>query len=119
VLDFSGFNNTFGIGLHKAKGAFIRHLKFNDVWNYTFPGAYEFYNISLSSFTDEVCRDNRYSSYAGIVIDPFGPFVSSDGGYLRLSFYYFDTELAGSTSVTLEDVFIINFVIGFITSLNG
>jgi hypothetical protein len=118
VLDFSGFNNTFGIGLHQAKGASIRHLMLNGAWKYNVPSAYEFYNTPLGSFTDGVCRDSRYSPYAGIVIDPFGPSLPSDGGYPGLSSHYFGSN-GGSTGVTLEDVFIINFVIGFISSPNG
>lgn len=118
VLDFRGINNTFGIGLHQAKGASIKRIKLWGAWNYTFTDAYTFYNATLHDFTDGVCRDTEFSPYAGIVIDPFGPSVPADGGYPGLSAYYHGSE-AGSTGVTLEDVFITNFVVGFITSPNG
>ena len=118
VLDFRGINDTFGIGLHQTKGASIKRIKLWGAWNYTFPDAYTFYNTSLGAFTDGVCRDETYSPYAGIVIDPFGPSVPADGGYPGLSAYYYGSD-GGSTGVTLEDVFITNFVIGYITSPNG
>ncbi len=124
ILDFRSFNNTFGIGLHRTKGSSIKNIKVMGAWNYTFPGAYTFYNTPLSAFTDGVCRDSQYSPYAGIVVDPFSPAVPTDGGYPGLNAggpvnYYRGSTTAGSTGVTLEDVHIDGFVIGFITSPNG
>ncbi|HVW58873.1 MAG TPA: hypothetical protein VHC48_02520, partial [Puia sp.] len=60
ILDFRSFNDTFGIGLHRTKGSSIKNIKVMGAWNYTFPGAYTFYNTPLSAFTDGVCRDSQY-----------------------------------------------------------
>ena len=118
VLDFSGFHDTFGIGFQTTKGSAIRHLKLIGAFNYIFTDAYTFYNTSLVSYTDGVCRDSGFSPYAGIVVDPFGPSVPSDGGYPGLTAYYRGMP-EGSTGLELDDVFFANWVIGFITSPSG
>jgi len=122
ILNFAGFHDTFGIGLHRTKGSSIKNIKLAGAWNYKFPDqAYTFYNLPLSAFTDGVCRDTTNSPYAGIVIDPFSPTVPAapDNGYPGLTSYYRGSDTGGSTGVTLEDVHIDSFVIGFITSPNG
>ncbi|HCL84908.1 MAG TPA: hypothetical protein DIC22_13090 [Chitinophagaceae bacterium] len=118
ILDFSSMKNGFGIGIQGGKGVEIIGLKLIGGWNYKFPGAYRFYNTPLSSFTDSICRDTRYSPYFAIVIDPFGPSVPSDGGYPGLSAYYRGSN-NGSTGTYIADCYMRNWVGGIITSPNG
>jgi hypothetical protein len=127
IINFSSRKNSFGIGIQSGKGSSIKNIKMIGGFAApTYASSYAFYNATLASFTDGVSRDTTYSPNAAIVVDPFGMTVPSDGGYPgndaygnSLSVYYRAASTAGSTGVSLEDVFMTNWVIGFITSPNG
>jgi len=118
ILDFQGMKDGFGIGIQAGKGVEIKGLKLIGAWDYKFPGNYAFYNTDLGKFTDNKCRDTRYSPYFAIAIDPFGPSVPHDGGYPGLSVYY-RGQTNGSTGTVIEDCYFTNWVGGIITSPNG
>lgn len=122
------FTNTFAIGIQNGKGCKIRKLKITGL--FTPPGSADrkkFFNTSFENFKDNVCRDSRFSPYAGIVIDPFTNLSSdkmpADSGYPGLTAYYgmynsYSTQ-TGSTGIEIEEMIINNFVVGICSSPNG
>lgn len=118
ILDFESMTDGFGIGIQAGKGCEIHGIKLIGAFNYVLTSAYNFYNSTLQNFTDGKCRDSRFSPYAAVVIDPFGPSIPADSGYRELaSFYKGSTN--GSTGTVIEDCYFTNWVIGIITSPNG
>lgn len=125
---YPSFNNTFAIGIQNGKGCKIRKLKIKGLFSP--PNSndrHKFFNTSFENFTDNICRDSRYSPYAAIVIDPFTNLSSnkipSDGGYPGLLSYYglfnrFSTN-TGSTGIEIDEMIINNFVVGICSSPNG
>ena len=115
------FNNTFAIGLQTNKGTIIRGLEIRGKYKmgYTLQ---KHYLTELKDYkADTLCRDQPYSPYAGIVIDPFSHYIPSDGGYPGLESYYRGANAgrAGSTGVRIEDCTVDKFVVCFIVSPNG
>ena len=82
----------------------------------TFPDYPEM--MTDANWVTGTCRDERYSPYSGIAIDPFGSSVPVDGGYPGLSAYYANPN-SGSSDIMFENVKVTNFVTGFIISPNG
>lgn len=121
------FTNTFAIGIQDGKGCKIKKLKL--IGRFVPPNTndfYKFYNTSFENFTDGICRDSRYSPYAGIVIDPFTNLINQmppDGGYPGLASYYGKanglTTQSGSTATEIEELSIKSFVVGICSSPNG
>ena len=125
----TSFKDAFAIGIQLGKGCKIRKLKFTGLFKVPqFANTKDFYNASFEKFIDPQCRDNRYSPYAAIVIDPFSHGSEStlpEGSqYPKLQQYYGnkinDGEIrGGSTGTELEELNITNFVVGICSSPNG
>ncbi|MDP4213694.1 MAG: hypothetical protein Q8918_18335 [Bacteroidota bacterium] len=113
------FDNAFGIGFQLAKGASLSGIKMIGQWSYKFPGAYAFYNSTVTNFNDGHSRNAYYSPNAAIAVDPFGTHIPSDGGYPGLSTWYRGSGTGGSTGVQLTNLFLSKWNIGIITSPNG
>lgn len=62
-------------------------------------------------------RDQPFSPYAGIAIDPFCNGVPTDGGYPGLSSYY--TANTGTSGVFLTNVKCAGFIVGVTVSTSG
>jgi hypothetical protein len=119
VIDFNGNTSDFGIGIQVGKGCRIIGLELVGGFKPPVLTGFDFFNCSFSNFTDHVSRDQGYSPYAGIVIDPFGYSVPSDGGYPGYTSFYRGNSSGGSTGIEITDCFVSNFVVGLITSPNG
>lgn len=121
------FTNTFAIGIQRGKGCKVRKLKLIGKFEPPFKGdKMKFYNAAFEEFTDGVCRDNRTSPYAAIVIDPFTNSPASkldpSGYYPGLAAYYGTNALSaqsGSTGTEIEEMSIDGFVVGICSSPNG
>ncbi len=125
--------SCFAIGIQIGKGVKISHMKLKGIFQPPFQsGGYNFFTSSFNSFTDGVCRDQPNSPYSAICIDPFSSALPGDGGYLLSgsnnsiygpsgtgSWYRGTQGDGGSTGCTFEDLFITNFVMGFIFSPSG
>ena len=106
------FNNTFAIGLQNNKGTIIRGLEIQGKYKHTYDIKKHYLTELIDNKnqfiyrSDTLCRDSKFSPYAGIVIDPFSHYIPSDGGYPGLSFYYRGQNAgrSGSTGVRIEDV---------------
>lgn len=130
------FNNTFAIGIQRGKGCKVQKLKLygkfippdsnNDPYNY--------FNLPFDEFKDvaagEPARDEVFSPYAGIVIDPFTNYTTDTAGLSKGKFYpglekeygaSNDRRYAGSgsTAIVVSDVMIAGFVVGILSSPNG
>jgi hypothetical protein len=71
-----------------------------------------------STFVVNGCRDNRYSPYAGICIDPYFPSVPDTERYPGQSSYYIISG-GTSSSITIEGCLINGFVTGIVLAPNG
>lgn len=121
------FTNGFAIGIQRGKGCKIRKLRITGLFkppNTNDP--LKFYNTSFEKFTDGVCRDNRYSPYAAIVIDPFTNAsknaIDTADFYPGLTSFYGEINgpsvQSGSTGTEIEEMSINNFVVGICSSPN-
>ena len=112
------FNNTFAIGIQLGKGVLIKDLMITG--RFTFPNTLnpiQVDTLAFSEWTDGSSRDNRFSPYAGIVIDPFSDsavYGKQGDMYPGLHAYYNCPKLGrgGSTSVQVVGCSIRNFVVG-------
>jgi hypothetical protein len=131
ALDFTGGNEqNFGLAIQGGKGVQIKGLKFFGGFQPPNNAVdYDFFSQSFAAFTDRVSRDQIYSPYAGIVIDPFAhtyPPGGSSAGYPGFNGqgtspqYYRGTSGTGtSTGTIITDVYVTNFVVGICNSPNG
>jgi hypothetical protein len=74
--------------------------------------------LSPTHFTGS-WRDDRYSPYCGIAIDPAAPSKPSGGGYPGLSDLYNSDYAGGSSNWLIENVHIRNFAVGIAVSPGG
>ncbi|MEO8770582.1 MAG: hypothetical protein ABI402_10870 [Ferruginibacter sp.] len=121
------FNNSFAIGIQRGKGCKVRKLRITGQFKPPAPATQmEYYNIEFKDFTDKLCRDNRFSPYSAIVIDPFTNVPNSkedtSNYYPGLHKYYGSngrSRQSGSTATEIEEVSISGFVVGICSSPNG
>ena len=117
--------NGFAIGIQNGKGCKVKGIQFIGKFKPPFASDRKaFFKCRFEDFKDSICRDSRYSPYAGIIIDPFtngNVPLPTDGGYPNLSKYYGSTlpNTSGSTATEIEECQIKGFVCAFISSPNG
>src|SRR6185437_10194448 len=111
------FNNSFAIGIQMGKGVLIRDLMITG--RFVFPNTLneiQVDTLAFSEWTDGSSRDNRFSPYSGIVIDPFSDstvYEHSADMYPGLHAWYArGMDRGGSTSVEVVGCSIRNFVVG-------
>jgi len=111
------FNNTFAIGIQLGKGVLIKDLMITG--RFTFPNtlnAIQVDTLAFNEWTDGSSRDNRFSPYSGIVIDPFSDsavYENKQDMYPGLHPYYCPgLGRGGSTAVQVVGCSIKNFVVG-------
>ena len=113
------FNNTFAIGIQNGRSIRLKDLLITGLNDFS---ASVSSNPSLyainSTYVTAGCRNSRYSPYAGIVVDPFGISIPSDGGYPGLSSYYVSSA-SGSGGIEFIGVACSYFVTGIVLSPNG
>lgn len=118
------FNNTFALGIQRGKSVKIRGLYFQGVAtgnSIFFPsgGSYAaFVQRPFATYMGGLCRDSRYSPYAGIVIDPFNTGLPADGGYPGLSAYYRGSP-GGSSEIYIGDCRMDGFTVGVAMGIAG
>lgn len=109
--------DTFAIGFQNARSCSIQNILIVGAYSYT----KTFKDIAEGDTNDWAAtgvRDEQFSPYAGISVDPFATSVPADGGYPGLSSYYI-ASAAGSSGVSVRNCYITNFVVGFSISNNG
>jgi len=111
------FNNSFALGVQLGKGVLIKDLIFRG--KFIFPNRLNVIQVdtlAFSEWNDGSTRNNNFSPYAGVVIDPFSDsaaFPSSSDLYPGLHAYYpAGMNRSGSTDVRIEECSISNFIVG-------
>ncbi|MHA4809741.1 glycosyl hydrolase family 28-related protein [Flavitalea flava] len=126
---YTNFRDTFAIGIQQGENCEIANLNILGKFEppaVTGPVEYSWYSLTLDQFTDGVSRDNRYSPYSGIVIDPFtnGQDLPLPGGmanaYPGFTDWYSGDRGSnnGSTAISIKNCMIFNFVVGICSSPN-
>lgn len=114
-------NNNFGFGFQKGKGVRVANIYFRGVnqLNYTALTAHN----SATTYLVNGSRDNRYSPYAGIVIDPFGnpalSGITEADKYPGFTDKYTQPGNGGSTDFEFENIIVDGFTVAWICSPNG
>ncbi len=114
--------DTFCFGIQLGKGIRIRKLYMQGQNSVTFANPYLAYTSSESSYVINGCRDNQYSPYSAIAIDPFGRTgtVIEANRYPGYSAEYTAGHTnGGTTDVKIEDCRIHGWVCGVVLSPNG
>lgn len=110
--------DTFAIGFQNCKSGGVKSMVITG--QYVPPSFFmtllEFYNTAFDDYIDPNTRDERYSPYAGIVVDPWrasGGITTPDGGYPGMSIYYTqgDSDGSGSSGLVFKDLYISGFVV--------
>lgn len=123
------YKDRFAVGIQLGKGCKIRKITFTGLFQPpSFNTQNDFFNCPFEKFTDPSCRDERYSPYAAIVIDPFShggeEKLPKNAGYPMFQKYYgknpmYNNPSSGSTGTELEELKIGGFVVGIASSPNG
>jgi hypothetical protein len=117
------FKDKFAIGVELGKGNRISKLKIMGGFKPPFADKFTFYQSTFDQFKDPDCRDQNFSPYAAIVIDPFSNSsgqIPPDGGYPGYASWYRGSGgVNGSTGISIEDVSIEGFVVGICSSPNS
>jgi hypothetical protein len=129
IIDASGIPNTFAIGYQMARSSVIKGLVIRGVFNpdFSLRGGYRGY--VETPYADWAIgfnnvRDNRYSPYSGIVIDPFRntDSLTEPDRYPGLESYYRGIAKyagSGSSAVRIEECRISGFTVDIMLSPNG
>lgn len=113
------FENTFGIGIQQGKGCRISNLTVNG--NFSFPltlGIISVDTMTAAQWTDGVARQDKYSPYTGIVVDPFSDSTAyplNSDMYPGLHAYCpAGMGTSGSTDITISNCNVNQFVVGIL-----
>lgn len=110
--------NTFAIGLQTARSCTIENLLIEGGRVDGSKSSYQIATFDVTQWAVPGVRDEVYSPYCGIVIDPFGTSVPIDGGYPGMSSYY-KASAAGSSGVSIRNCYIYYFVVNVMISPSG
>jgi hypothetical protein len=114
-------SSDFGIGIQKGKTMAIRNIAFSglNVAGYSI-STYNMGNTTTADFLTAGLRNNRYSPYAAVVIDPFATAsVLSANRYPQRTALYTEVNNSGSTAIAVEGCFFRGFAVGIMNSPNG
>ena len=114
----ANFVDTFALGIQNARAVSISNITFNGQNTFSNGDPTNSSLMTNSTYVTNGCRDSQYSPYAGIVVDPFGTSVPSDGGYPGFTSYY-AASAGGSSGLSFRNVTVSAFVVGMLFSPNG
>lgn len=105
-------NNSFCLALQEVYGAVVENLAFegSNMLNYSLKQAFD----PASKYIKSNQRDNRYSPYAGLVLDPFRDNVPEADRYPDFKTFYTNHSNGGSTSSTFRNMSISGFVVNIL-----
>lgn len=110
--------DTFGLGIQTARSCTVQNILFVGAFSAANKSYTDIVLGDVNDWEQTGVRDERYSPYAGITVDPFGDAIPVDGGYPGLSAYYMPSA-SGSSGISIRNCYISNFVVGFSISNNG
>lgn len=114
--------DTFCFGIQLGKGIRIRKLYLQGRNSVAFANPYLAYTSAESAYVINGCRDNAFSPYSAIAIDPFGRTgtVIEANRYPGYSAEYTPAHTnGGTTDVKIEECRIQGWVCGVVLSPNG
>ncbi|MDF2191816.1 glycosyl hydrolase family 28-related protein [Paraflavitalea sp. CAU 1676] len=110
--------DNFGLAIQRGKGCIVEYLTIQgpNVLNYPLATAW---NASTSYKINSSIRDNAYSPFAGIVLDPFHSNVNGTDRYPGFESYYAAvTGNGGSTDCKFLNCSVNGFYVGIILTPN-
>ena len=115
---YSTDSTNFVIGVQGARAVILRNLYlagYNRTYN---PGIAQIITNTVDNWRDQYGRDNRYSPFSAIVIDPFKTTAPTGGGYPGFSSQYSNSHSL-SSNILIENVIIRYFPVGIMVSPSG
>lgn len=110
----ANFKDDFAIGIQGGKNCLIEGLAITGKFNPTY-GTYKAFVDDAKNYAtfgaSQLCRDSRYSPYAGVVIDPFCPVAPPDGGYPGMTSWYRGAVGAAGSAININACRINGFVV--------
>jgi hypothetical protein len=113
-------NDNFALCIEMGKGCSVENLQILGQNTISYGWA-EIPNTPAASYIINGCRPNRYSPYAGIVLDGFSSATAGVNRYPRIpvSYYTQRTNNSGSTDCRFSNITVSGFVVNICLSPNG
>lgn len=111
-------NDNFAIGIQGARLCVIRDLYIAGLGRTYNPTITQIISNTKAQWATQYGRDDRYSPFSAVVVDPFKTTAPSGGGYPGFSGQYSNSH-ALSSQVVLERVVMRYFVVGSMISPSG
>jgi hypothetical protein len=111
-------STNFVIGIQGARSCAVRNMYLRGKGSSYNPTPAQIIQNTKAQWRTQWGRDDRYSPFAGIVIDPFKTTAPTGGGYPGFSAQYSNSH-ATSSAVIIENVVIRYFPVGIMVSPSG
>ena len=111
-------STNFVIGIQGARSCMVRNMYLRGKGSSYNPTPTQIIQNTRAQWRAQWGRDDRYSPFSGIVIDPFKTTAPTGGGYPGFSDQYSNTH-ATSSAVIIENVVIRYFPVGIMISPSG
>jgi hypothetical protein len=111
--------NAPGVNFQASKGCEFEKIEIVGAANLP-TDAQSLFTGTFATFNDATCINNQFGVYAGVTLEAVGNNGMPSGGYTALSSKYTSTGAgSGSTGFYMHDFAISNFIVGFVSSVNG
>lgn len=115
---FCNHNDNFAFGIQGARSCVIRDMYIAGLGRSYNPTITQVISNTKAQWATQYGRDDRYSPFSAVVVDPFKTTAPSGGGYPGFSAQYSNSH-ALSSQVVLERVVMRYFVVGSMISPSG
>lgn len=112
-------NTSFAIGIQGARSCTIKGFYIRGLGSSYNPTIQQVIQNTDSDWATQYGRNDRYSPFGGIIIDPFTTSAPPGGGYPGFSSFYVAGGGGFSTNVLVEDVVIRYFIVGIAITPSG
>jgi len=111
-------NDNFAFGIQGARACVIRDLYLAGLGRSYNPTITQVITNTKTQWSTQYGRDDRYSPFAAVVVDPFKTTAPTGGGYPGFSSQYSNSH-ALSSQIVLDRVVMRYFVVGVMISPSG
>ena len=115
---FCNHNDNFAFGIQGARSCVIRDMYIAGLGRSYNPTITQVISNTKAQWATQYGRDDRYSPFAAVVVDPFKTTAPTGGGYPGFSAQYSNSH-ALSSQLVLERVVMRYFVVGVMISPSG